>query len=213
MLKRKNKNFYHSLAAEIEKEARSKGAREPLHLGPTILELRKERKFSAKELCERTKGLDPKTLNALEKGRIKNPSIHTLQALAEGFGITVGDLFRQAEIKFDRNLHFGNQKGFFQVDFHQTGIRVVSFTPFVKDFFCGKVILGSRKRLEGGLLRHPLPIYMSLLVGKIEAKVEGKTFILREGENLFFNGILSHSFYNPLERESVLMMVTAPSFM
>lgn len=213
MSKNKSKSFYRVLSAEIQKEAKLQNAQARIDLGGTILELRKQKKLSSKQLCLNAGGLDPKTLNAIEKGRIKTPSIQTLQALAEGFKITVGDLFRQAELKFDRNLYLGNQKGVYQIDFHNSGIRVVSFTPFVKDFFCGKVSLGSHKCLDRQVLHHPLPIYMSVLVGRIEANVEGKEFSLKEGDNLFFNGILSHSFYNPLEREAVFLLVTAPSFM
>ncbi len=212
MSKNKSKNFYKDLSAELEKGTKLSAAQRVIDLGATVSELRRQKKISAKQLCEKG-GLDPKTLNAVEKGRIKNPSIQTLQALAAGFEITVGDLFRQAELKFDRNLYAGNQKGFFQVDFHHSGVRVVSFTPFVKDFFCGKVILGSRKRLDHNLLQHPLPLYLSVLIGRVEISVEGKPFSLREGDNLFFNGILKHTFYNPLEREAVFLLVTAPSFM
>lgn len=212
MSKNSPKSFYKTLAAGIQKESKAHSAQDRINLSATILELRKQKKLSAKQVCMNAGDLDPKTLNAIEKGRIKNPSVQTLQSVAAGLGITVGDLFKQAELKFDRNLYAGNQKGVYQIDFHHSGIRVVSFTPFVKDFFCGKVILASHKRLDHNLLHHPLPIYLSVLVGRIEANVEGKQLSLREGDNLFFNGILSHSFYNPLEREAVFLLVTAPSF-
>ena len=211
-MKSKKENFYKILAAELGKEGLRKKGREDINVGAVALELRRRKNLSAVQLCARAEDLDPKTLNALEKGRIKNPSIRTLKALARGLEISVADLFKAAELKFDRNLYVGNQRGVYQVDFHKQGIRVVSFTPFVKNFFCGKVILGARRRLEGSFLQHPLPIYIAPLVGRLEIKVEETAVNLREGDNLFFNGILNHAFYNPLERETVFMMVTAPSF-
>ena len=210
---KKQSNARKILAAEMKKEIDQQNVRNVVDISSAVLELRKEKKLSATALCARTEGLNLKTLNAVERGRIKNPSIRTLQALAQGLGTTVSDLFKQAEMKLDRNLYLGNQKGAYQVDFHKLGIRIVSFTPVVKDFFCGKVILGSRKRLDHTLLQHASPIYMALLVGRVEVRIEGKVLSLREGDNLFFNGILSHTFYNPLEREAAFLMVTAPSFL
>ena len=64
----------------------------PLDIGQAVRRLREEKGLSGAELCRRGKGIDPKTLVALEKGRIRNPSIVTLEALAKGFGMTVSFL-------------------------------------------------------------------------------------------------------------------------
>ena len=69
----------------------------PLELGSVVRRLREERGLSGAEHCRRGKGIDPEMLTALEKERIWNPSIATLEALAKGFGMTVSDLFRRAE--------------------------------------------------------------------------------------------------------------------
>ncbi len=183
----------------------------PLAIHSVIRLLRHERKLSGAELCRRS-GLDPRTLTALEKGRIRNPSIKTLQAVAKGLQLQVSDLFKRAEMEEPHHFFTGTQKGFFQLDFPPAGIKVVSFTPFVQDFFCGKIILSSRKRWEDSLMKHPFPLFLSILIGRVEVTVEGRKIPLKEGENVFFNGSLKHSVQNMLEKESVLLMVTAPSF-
>ena len=71
--------------------------------------------MSAIGVCRRARDLDPRTLNALEKGRIKNPSVKTLQSVSRGLEVSVSDLFRQAEMHIDRNFYFGSQKGVYQV--------------------------------------------------------------------------------------------------
>lgn len=83
----------------------------------------------------------------------------------------------------------------------------------MKNFFCGKLIFSAQRRLDETLLKHPLPIFVWVLVGRFEVRVEGRKIDLREGDNLCFNGVLKHSFSNPLHRESVLLIVTAPSFL
>jgi transcriptional regulator with XRE-family HTH domain len=207
------KGFYKVLETAVRRESRKGETVSPIHLASTVVNLRKERKLSATQLCEKAGNLNVKTLSAIETGRIKNPSFQTLQSLAQGFGFSVSDLFRHSEVQQDRNLYIGNPKGYSQMDFPAFGIKVVSFTPFVRDFFYGKVILGSKRRLDQAILKYQAPLYISMLVGKVEATVTGRLVPLREGESLFFNGILEHSFYNPLEKEAVFLLITAPSFL
>ena len=179
----------------------------------SIRTLRNEKGVTGAELCRRSRGkLDPRTLTALEKGRIRNPSLQTLDAIAGALGVSISEIFRRAEVQMERFFHQGSQKGFCQIDF-SAGVKLVSFTPLIRNFFCGKLILAPRKRIDQSLLRHPHGTFVSVIFGRFEIKVEEKTSALREGDNLFFNGILRHSFYNPLERESVMLFVTSPSFL
>ncbi len=212
MKRRKGKSLYQALRRKIEAQVRGRSFAEEIYMGRIIRRLREERGLSGARLCERALDLDPRTLTALEKGRIKNPSIHTLQSLARGFGVPVSDLFRRGEMEIDRYFQLGNQKGAYQIDFPKWGVKVVSFTPFIRDFFCGKFIFGPKKKLDETLLKHPLPLYVSSLVGRFDVIMEDKKFALREGDNLFFNGALRHTFMNALQRESVLLVMTAPSF-
>jgi transcriptional regulator with XRE-family HTH domain len=187
--------------------------RQGMNLNRTVRILRELKKLSGAEVCRKAGDLDPRTLTALEKGRIKNPSIQTLESVARGLSLSVSELFKEAELRLDQFFYHGSQKGAYQMDFPSAGIKVVSFTPLMKDFFCGKFLIGARKKFDESFLKHSRPIFVSVLVGRVEVNVGGKAMALKEGENLFFNGIFKHAFYNPLERESVLLMVTAPSFL
>lgn len=211
--KKKAASFYEIVGQAAGDSASSISSETPLDVCGVIRTLRKEKKMSGVSLCAQSEGLDPRTLTALEKGRIKNPSIKTLQSAAKGLGVTVSELFRRAETLQDHYLYQGSQKGLCQLDFPLFGVRMVSFTPFVNDFFCGKLILGPRKKIDQTFLKSPLSIFVSVIFGRFEVVVESRPANLREGDNLFFNGILRHSFYNPLERESVMLFITSPSFL
>jgi transcriptional regulator with XRE-family HTH domain len=213
MQKGKNESLYQAMQRKVKEESKKQAASEDLDINGNVRRLRMEKKLSGVELCRRAGDLDPRTLTAIEKGRIVNPSVKTLQSLARGLGIAVSDLFRQAEMGWDRFCCDGTQKGFYQIDLNEWGVKVVSFIPFIHDFFCGKFILGPQRRLTESMLKHVFPVHVSVLVGRFEITVETKNFILKEGDNLFFNGILKHSIYNPLHRESSFLMVTAPSFL
>ena len=193
--------------------SRRKSQKPVIDIGEVVFQLRKFKNISGSELCRRSPGLDPKTLNAVEKGRIKNPSIATLQLLARGLGIPISAIFRKAESDVEGYFYLGSQKGYHQTQFSHWNAKFVSFTPPIADFFCGKFILGPKGKLGPSLLRHASPIYLAVMVGRLEGEIEGRPFSLKEGDNIFFHGALKYFLFNPLGRESVYWMTTAPSFL
>lgn len=184
---------------------------ERLDVGTAVLRIREEAGLSGAELCRRARDLDPKTLVAVEKGRIKNPSIATLQSLARGFGITVSEIFRRAEVLDERHFCFGTQKGIYKMDFTARGVQVVSFTPLAADFFCGKVILEAERGFDETLLFHKGVFFAMVTIGHVEGEAEGRKFSLREGESLYFRGGMRYRFQNPAQRNATLFLVTVPS--
>jgi len=173
--------------------------------------LRGERGLSGAELCRRGKGLDPKTLTALEKGRIRNPSIATLEALAKGLGMTVSDLFRRAECDQRDHFSLGSQKGFCKIDLPSQGIQMISFTPLTEELFCGKMILEGQKRFDEKLFAMGGDFFMMTLIGQFEGDVEGRKVILKEGDNLYFRGGMKFHLTNAHQRSATLLLVTTPS--
>ena len=210
--KRKKKSIYASLERKSRSIFQRVMQKESLELHKNIRDSRMQKKLSGVELCRRAGDLDPRTLTAVEKGRIRNPSLKTLSSISRGLGVTVSSLFQQAELDFERNFHVGSQKGEFQVNFPRWGAKMVSFTPFIREFFCGKLVLGARKKIDETFLDHTQPLFVATLVGRFDIQVADRKISLKAGENLFFNGALKHSVANPLHRESVLLMITAPSF-
>ena len=208
----RQRDFYTGLQEAIGKAQKSRNGQQKILLGKNIRELRERAEISGAELCRRSGGMDPRTLNAIEKGRIRTPSIEILQAVAGGLGCLVRDLFTQAELKLDQNYHVGSAKGTFQMEFPREGVKIVSLIPAIPQFFCGKVILTPRGKVQGELPVRSCPVFIEVLIGKAEFWIEGEKVTLKEGENLLFNGGLGHRIQNPLSRECVLWMVTAPSF-
>ena len=164
------------------------------------------------ELCRRGRG-DPKTLVALEKGRIRNPSIATLEAIAKGFGMTGSDLFRRAE--FDQRDYFslGSQKGLYKIDLPSQGIQWISFTPLIEELFCGKMILEGQKKFDEKLFGRDGAgaFFVMTLIGQFEGEVEDRKVALKEGDNLYFYGGMKFDLANALQRNSTLFLVAVPS--
>ena len=172
---------------KIKKRSFEKSAAEhQLNIGASVRRLREEREIRSVELCRRGQRLDPKTLTALEKGRIKNPSIATLQALARGFGMTVSDLFRQMELQQQDFFSLGSQKGLCKIDFSSRGVQLISFTPLNKAMFCGKMILEGQKGFDEKLLDHSGIFFMMTLIGQVEGDIEGEKSRPEGGGEPFF---------------------------
>ena len=60
--------------------------------GKRVRELRKKRNLSQEQLAEEA-GLDRSFMSGIERG-VENPTLYTIQAVAEGLGVTVGELMR-----------------------------------------------------------------------------------------------------------------------
>src|SRR4051812_37908996 len=118
----KKKNFYENLSSRLREKSGKIPKQQGRPFNEAVLRLRKEKKLTGAEFCRRS-GMDPRTLNALEKGRIKNPSLETLDTLARGLGISVSDLFRKTEAGKKNHIALGTPKGFFQIDFPVWGIK------------------------------------------------------------------------------------------
>ena len=208
----KESNLYTKLQQVVEKNHQEKNGNQKIDLGRKIRELREKVGMSGAELCRRSGGIDPRTLNAIEKGRIRTPSIDTLQAIAGGLGCLVRDLFTQAELKVGQNYHLGSSKGTFQIEFPKNGIKIISVIPAIPQFFCGKIILNAQGRVEEQFPVRSCPVFIEVIMGRVDFWIEDEKVTLKEGENILFNGGMEHKIHNPLNRESVLWMVTAPSF-
>lgn len=208
----KGDDFYQEIKSEIQRVAKKSGPPTELVLGKTIVRLREVAGLTGAELCRRSRAMDPRTLNAIEKGRIRNPSLKSLQGIAQGLGCLVRDLFAEAEEELDHNIHQGSQRGAFQMDFPKLGVKVVSATPPNEAFFCGKIFLAPKREIEGNFIIETASLFYEVVMGRVEFTVEKKVLELKEGENLFLRGGLLHRIRNALNRESVLWLVASPSF-
>lgn len=64
-----------------------------MELGERLRRVRKDRDLNLREVSERT-DLSISYLSDLERGRGRNPSMETIEKLAECYGMSVGDLLR-----------------------------------------------------------------------------------------------------------------------
>lgn len=163
------------------------------------------------ELARRS-GINPGTLDAIEKGRIETPSLRNLESIAKALGISTASLFSIDESDQDRFFLGGNQKGQHTLEFQRYGFRVVCYTPLTPHFFVGKIILKGETKIEKKVLPTSGMIMAQVIMGKLSIHFDGKEHLIREGNYAFFDGCFPHYFYNPQFKECTFLLVTVPSF-
>ena len=181
--------------------------------GRVIETRRKHMAMKGIELARKA-GINPRTLDAIEKGRIKSPSIDSLTAIANALGISVASLFVNENKGISEYLFLtGDQKGQETLEFPKAGFRVVCYTPLVSDLFVGKVILKGEANIEHRILPTSGMIFVQVIIGKLVVNFDGKDQLIREGNYTFFNGSFPHSFHNPQFKETAFLLITTPSFL
>ncbi len=192
--------------------ARPKKTKLLIFPGKTIRSRREVLGWKGVELAKRS-GINSRTLDAIEKGRIKSPSLKNLEALANSLGISVASLFIAEETKPLGLFVSGDQKGQHTLEFPKHGFRVVCYAPIQPHLFAGKVIVKAQTRIEHRTLPTSGSIFVQPILGKLSVHFDGKDHVIREGNYAFFDGAFPHSFFNPQIKESTFLLITTPSFL
>ncbi len=182
------------------------------HIGCIIKKIRESQGKKSSDVAK-SAGLDPRTFGAIECGRIKNPSLQNLSAIAKALETSPADFFSFSECAKKENIYHGSQKGEFTLEFTKEGFRVVSFTPILAEAFIGKILMSAGVRIEADVLPMKAQIFLQVIIGKLCVLVNQQEYFLKEGENFLLNGRFSHTFTNPLTKESTFLLVTVPSFL
>lgn len=177
--------------------------------------IRRRRQFLGWKAVElaRKSGINPRTLDAIEKGRIESPSLRNLESISRSLGISTASLFSTSEENHDLFFLGGNQKGQSLLEFPKYGFRVVCYTPFVPNFFIGKVIVQGETKIERKVLPTSGMVFVQTIMGKLCVQFDGKEQFIREGNYAVFDGTFVHSFSNPQFKETTFLIVTSPSFL
>ena len=182
-----------------------------LHPGQTIRRRRQLLGWKSIELARRS-GINPRTVNAIEFGRIKNPSLKGLESLAHTLGISMAALFSSVCPESDSVLLAGNQKGHHTIEFPKAGFRVICYLPFLTDLFIGKVIMNGHTTIDHTTLPTRGLVFVQAIIGKLGVRIDGTDHLVKEGNYLFFDAGVPHVYCNLHLREHTFLLVAAPSF-
>jgi len=174
-------------------------------LGNRLRELRRLQGLSLRALAEKS-GLSANTLSLIENGKT-SPSVATLQQIALALNIPITAFF---ESKTSRDPVLYTQKSQREgvavpqgkVEELGKGIGNEGLQPYI-------VTLDPQANSGSQPLTHEGSEFVYCLSGRVIYNVLGEQYILEAGDTLLFSSKMPHSWYNPLDGPSQLIITLA----
>ncbi len=171
-------------------------------LGNRLRELRRQQALSLRALAEKS-GLSANTLSLIENGKT-SPSVATLQQIALALNIPITAFF---EIKVNRDPVIYTQKSqrgptpFSHGSLEELGdLGIDGLQPFVVTF-------DPRSDSGPSPLSHDGSEFIYCLSGRVIYNVVGTEYTLEPGDSLMFSSKMPHSWFNPLDEQSSVIIV------
>lgn len=174
-------------------------------LGNRLRELRRQQGLSLRALAEKS-GLSANTLSLIENGKT-SPSVATLQQIALALNIPITAFF---EIKVNREPVIFTQKehrtgstfGHGSLEELGSGVGNEGLQPFVVSF---------DPHTDSGPqpLSHEGSEFIYCLTGQVIYNVVGQEYTLQPGDSLVFSSKMPHTWHNPLDEISKIIIVMA----
>lgn len=180
-----------------------------LPIGVAIVELRSKRGISQIDLALKS-GVDPRTLAAIEKGRIVNPSLDKMKRLAEALEMSLSELIGMAEAQMTSSIFIGHLSGEYTVLSQRRRVRLISYLPKNAPFFVGKLLLEGKSSLASDKFRFPSHLFLQIVIGKVSISLGQETHELEQGQTVLFDGKLNYNLKNS-RRTTATLLLFSPS--
>ena len=179
-------------------------------LGERIKKLRKSRRLTLVEISKKTR-IDMATLSRIENGKMTG-TLDSHMQIAEALGVRLPDLYEQV---IDKVYQKKDEQARKRVETfsHSSGVVAELLTTGVLQKKMMPVILklkpSGRTAPEeySGITER----FLYITKGSLEIQVGKETKTLKQGESLYFDASLPHSFRNPLKSDTEALSVLTPS--
>jgi transcriptional regulator with XRE-family HTH domain len=174
-------------------------------LGNRLRELRRQQALSLRALAEKS-GLSANTLSLIENGKT-SPSVATLQQIALALNIPITAFFevkvtREPVIHTQKNKRTASAFSHGTLEEMGTGVGTEGLQPFIVSF---------DPHTDSGPqpLTHEGSEFIYCLSGQVIYNVLGEEYTLEPGDTLLFQSKMPHTWFNPLDEVSKVIIVMA----
>jgi transcriptional regulator with XRE-family HTH domain len=176
-------------------------------VGSHIRHLRQARSLSIKALSERS-GLSIALISQVERG-ISSASVRVLAKLADGLSVAISDMFEQGLDQTASERVVARKKDHQRIELNRTGITKELLTPFSTDPRLDIYLMtiepdGSSSDED---FVHQGEEAGVVLEGGIELFVDGKRYVLGEGDTFRFASSRPHRYLNAGLKSARIMWV------
>lgn len=154
-------------------------------------------------------GVSASALSQIEKAKAF-PSIVTLKSIADNLYTSVGELIGENEVLTNNPLVRFEDKSF--VERNESGATLYLLSNHgngkLMDTFLVDIEPGGT--VEGIMKNHPGQEFCFLLKGRVEFKLDDKTYLLEKNDSFYFNSGRSHFVKNLSKRNSQFLLIVTP---
>jgi len=145
-----------------------------------------------------------------EAGRTLNPSPGRIEQIATALEIPHTCLFEDVSAMND--FFKGDLKGFVEFQFKTMGLKLISYTPLMKDIFIGKAVLRPKSTIDFNNFPRLTLCFLEVIAGKLQTTLRNESFFITEGENLTLSSLKNHTLVNPYQmKDTSFLIVSRPS--
>lgn len=178
----------------------------PSELGRRIKMLRIERGLTLKDLEERG-GISATHVSEIERGKA-SPTVGALGRIARALGMRPATLVEPRVLPEVSIMRAGERRA------RRVVWGAVTLEPLTEPVHGagvgGQIVTLPAGREPALVHRHEGEEWVTALSGVAEIRVDGRSFVLREGDSLHFRAHLEHGYVNLSDRVAVLVMVVRP---
>ncbi|MFC3615626.1 helix-turn-helix domain-containing protein [Lutimaribacter marinistellae] len=177
-------------------------------LGARVREIRKARKWTLKEVAERT-GLAISTISKMERGEI-SLTYDRFMRLAQGLGLDVGELFDAEAEGFahgtvavtregDAPVHRSATYDYDMLASDVTGKHMVPMLGHIK---------AHSFSIFEDYISHPGEEFIYVLEGEVTVYLKGRDAVtLKKGDSIYFDSALGHAYVSTGEADATVLGV------
>jgi len=172
-------------------------------LGEKLRQLRSERNISQRDLA-RLAGLSPNSISLIERDET-SPSVATLQSLATALNIRMSYFFEEESPASVLHIKSGERP-----KITSEGVQIEGMGKTLPSQELEPFSITLEPRAGSGGERqvvHSGHEFVYCLYGKIEYVIDGKVYLIEEGDILIFEATLPHLWRNPYENEAKFILV------
>ena len=175
-------------------------------LGEKLRALRKAQGLSLAQAAARI-GCSPSYLSMVENHKL-DPSVSRLKKIAEGLGSTIVELFQEAPL--DEVIMRRSKRPL--AAFPRSKLRIEILVPQSnpKKEMDARLAVVAPGGGSVGDYSHQGEEFGLILKGTLELRVEGKSYLLHQGDSFYFRSSQDHQWRNPGQEDCEIVWVNHP---
>lgn len=179
------------------------------NLGETIRRLRKEKKLTLVEISKKT-NVAQATLSRIETGTMIG-TVESHQKIADILGVSLAELYSGVDPRHDQIAHL-KQDAEKKVTHHTKNLQVELLTQESSKKKITPLLMTLQPEAEASHEKNERGVekFIYVLEGEVNVRVDKDTFLLKQGETLYFDASLPHQISNQ-KKASKLLLAVSPS--